>query len=61
MHALFDLDHMGHESMTGSMRADFHQKFSEADLARFPVRQLSFPVDPQKVVRLFGSLLKLKD
>ena len=58
LHVLFDLDGMGHPSMSGSMRIDFHQ---EADLARFPVRQLSFPVDPQKVVRLFGSLKKLPD
>jgi hypothetical protein len=61
LHVLFDLDRMGHESMSGSMRVDFKQPFTEQDLARFPVRQLSFPVDPQKVVRLFGSLLKLKD
>ena len=61
MHVLFDLDRMGHESMRGSMRIDFTQPFTDQDLARFPVRQLSFPVDPQKVVRLSGSLLKLKD
>jgi len=61
LHLLFDLDRMGHASMSGSMRVDFHQKFGDAELAGFPVRRLSFPVDAQKVVRLFGSLARLKD
>ena len=61
MHVVFELDRMGHASMSGSMRIDFKHAFTEADLAGFPVRQLSFPVDPQKVVRQWGSLLKLKD
>ena len=61
LHVVFELDRMGHQSMRGSMRIDFKQELTEADLARFPVGQLSFPVDPQKVVRLWGSLLKLKD
>ena len=60
LHVLFDLDHV-HPSTSGSMRADFRHRFSEGDLARFPVRQGSFAVDPQKVVRLFGSLKKLPD
>jgi len=58
MHVLFDLDHV-HPSTRGTMRIDFHQELTEQQLASFPVRQLSFPVDPQKVVRLFGSLKKL--
>jgi hypothetical protein len=58
LHVLFDLDRV-HPSTHGSMRVDFRQPFTEADLARFPVRRLSFPVDPQKVVRLFGSLKRL--
>jgi hypothetical protein len=40
---------------------EFRHEFSEGDLAPFPVRQGSFAVDPQKVVRLFGSLKKLPD
>jgi hypothetical protein len=60
LHVEFDLDEM-HPSTSGSMRIDFHDELSDSDLVQFPVRQGSFPVDPQKVVRLFGSLLKLKD
>ena len=57
---LFDLDRV-HPSMDGSMRIDFHQDFTEQQLAGFPQRQLSFAVDRQKVVRLFGSLKKLPE
>jgi hypothetical protein len=60
LHVLFDLDRT-HPSMRGSMRIDFRQELSEAHLARFPVKELSFPVDPQKVVRLFGSLKNLPE
>jgi hypothetical protein len=58
LHVVFDLDRV-HPSCGGEMRIDFRHELSQADLARFPSRQLSFPVDPQKVVRLFGSLKKL--
>ena len=60
LHVVFDLDRV-HPSCHGEMRLDFRDEISEADLARFPARQLSFAVDPQKVVRLFGSLKKLPD
>ena len=43
------------------MKIDFRQELSEEALARFPVRQMSFSVDPQKVVRMFGSLKKLPE
>jgi hypothetical protein len=59
-HVRFDLDRV-HPSFQGEMRIDFRQELSESDLARFPARELSFPVDPQKVMRLFGSLRKLPD
>jgi hypothetical protein len=55
---LFELDRVD-PSTHGSMRIDFHQELTEPQLASFPVRRLSFPVDPQKVIRLFGSLKKL--
>jgi hypothetical protein len=58
LHVRFDLARL-HPSCGGEMRIDFHQDLAETDLARFPVRTLSFPVDPQKVVRMFGSLKKL--
>jgi hypothetical protein len=60
LHVVFDLDRV-HPSCHGEMRLDFRDEISEADLTRFPARQLSFLVDPQKVVRLFGSLKKLPD
>ena len=60
MHVVFDLGRV-HPSCHGEMRLDFRDEISEADLALFPARQLSFAVDPQKVVRLFGSLKKLTD
>jgi hypothetical protein len=56
----FDLGRV-HPSFQGEMRIDFRQELSESDLAWFPARELSFPVDPQKVMRLFGSLRKLPD
>jgi hypothetical protein len=58
LHVRFDLDRV-HPSCHGEMRIDFRQELSDADLARLPARHVSFPVDPQKVVRLFGSLRKL--
>ena len=58
MHVAFDLDEV-HPSTSGSMRIDFHDELSDSDLLRLPMREGSFPVDPQKVVRLFGSLKKL--
>jgi len=58
LHVVFDLDRV-HGSSSGEMRIDFRQELSESELAGFPARDLSFQVDPQKVVRLFGSLRKL--
>lgn len=58
LHVHFDLGRV-HPACSGEMRIDFHQEMSDADLARFPTTHLSFNVDPQKVVRLFGSLMKL--
>jgi hypothetical protein len=58
LHVVFDLDRV-HPSCQGEMRIDFHEAIPDADLARFPNRNLTFDVDPQKVVRLFGSLKKL--
>jgi len=60
LHVLFDLDRV-HPSCKGEMKIDFRQELSEEALARFPVRQMSFSVDPQKVVRMFGSLKKLPE
>jgi hypothetical protein len=58
LHVNFDLARV-HPSCGGEMRIDFRQELVEMDLALMPVRTMSFPVDPQKVVRLFGSLKKL--
>jgi hypothetical protein len=56
----FDLDRV-HPSCHGELRVEFRQPLTDAQLAAFPARQLSFRVDPQKVVRLFGSLKKLPE
>jgi hypothetical protein len=58
LHVRFDLDRV-HPSCHGELRVEFRQPLTDAQLASFPVRELSFGVDPQKVVRLFGSLKKL--
>jgi len=60
LHVDFDLDKV-HPATSGTMRIDFHQDLTETELLAFPMRSGSFPVDPQKVVRLFGSLKKLPD
>lgn len=58
LHLVFDPDRM-HQATRGELRIDFRAEIPEADLARFPSRQVTFSVDPQKVVRLWGSLSKL--
>ena len=58
LHVRFDLDRV-HPSCHGQMRLDFHEKLSDLVLEQIPVRGGSFAVDPQKVVRLFGSRSKL--
>jgi len=60
LHVVFDLDRM-HRATSGELRIDFKAEILEQDLARFPARQLTFSVDPQKVVRLWGSLSKLPE
>jgi hypothetical protein len=60
LHLHFDLDRV-HPSCHGSMRIEYKQSLTDQQLAQFPERELSFQVDPQKVVRLFGSLKKLPD
>ncbi|MFN2593894.1 MAG: hypothetical protein ABR579_03270 [Actinomycetota bacterium] len=60
LHVVFDLDKV-HPSCSGEMKLDFRQELSGEDLSRFPMREMSIAVDPQKVVRLFGSLKKLPE
>lgn len=60
LHVRFDLDRV-HPSCHGELRLEFRQPLTDAQLATFPARELSFGVDPQKVVRLFGSLKKLPE
>jgi hypothetical protein len=60
LHVRFDLDRV-HPACHGEMRIEFRQALTGEQLAAFPARELSFGVDPQKVVRLFGSLKKLPD
>lgn len=58
LHVSWDLDRV-HPSCHGRMRLDFRAPLTAGQLAAFPIREITFPVDPQKVVRLFGSLRKL--
>jgi hypothetical protein len=58
LHVVFDLDRV-HASCHGELRVHFHEQLTDVELGRFPSRRLSFRVDPQKVVRLTGSLKKL--
>ncbi len=60
VHLLFDLDHVD-ASTSGKMTIDYREEIPADVVARFPVRELSFTLDPQKVVRLFGSLKKIPD
>ena len=60
LHVKFDLDRV-HPSCHGELRLEFRQPLTGEQLAAFPARELSFGVDPQKVVRLFGSLKKLPE
>ena len=54
LHVAFDLDRV-YEGCRGELRLDFRDEIPPGALATFPVTNRSFPVDPQKVVRLFGS------
>jgi hypothetical protein len=60
LHVRFDLDRV-HPSCHGELRVEFRQPLTDAQLGAFPAGELSFGVDPQKVVRLFGSLKKLPE
>ena len=60
LHVVFDLDAV-HPSCQGELRVDFREAIEPDVLARLPVRELRFAVDPQAVVRLWGSRMKLPD
>jgi hypothetical protein len=60
LHVVFDLDDV-HPSCRGEMRLDFRAAIPRDVLARFPATELRFAVDPQRVVRLWGSRSKLPD
>ena len=58
LHVVFDLDAV-HPSCHGELRVDFREEIEPDVLARFPTRELRFAVDPQAVVRMWGSRSKL--
>jgi hypothetical protein len=60
LHVDFDLDEV-HPSCRGELRVHFREAMPPDVLARLPARELRFPVDPQAVVRLWGSRMKLPD
>jgi hypothetical protein len=41
------------------MKLHFKEAISDSDLARFPVREITFRVDPEEVVRFTGSRKQL--
>ena len=60
LHVDFDLDAV-HPSCHGELRVHFRETMAPDVLARLPVRELRFPVDPQAVVHLWGSRMKVPD
>ena len=60
LHVRFDLDRV-HPLCHGELRVGFRQPLTDVQPVAFPARELSFGLDPQKVVRLFGSLKKLPE
>jgi hypothetical protein len=58
LHVLWDLDRV-HPACRGSMELHFKVAIADADLDRFPVRRITFGVDPQTVVRFLGSRRRL--
>ncbi len=60
LHIVWDLDRV-HPACGGTLKLDFKEAIPDAELAQLPVKQLSFAVDPAKVVRFTGSLKKLPD
>jgi hypothetical protein len=60
LHVRFDLDAV-HPSCHGELRIHFREALAPEVLASFPAKELRFPVDPQAVVHLWGSRMKLPD
>ena len=60
LHVAFDLDAV-HPSCSGELRLDFRAEIPAGVLEQLPATQLRFPVDPQRVVRLWGSRSKIPD
>jgi hypothetical protein len=58
LHVLWDLDRV-HPACRGTMHLQFKETIGKADLARFPVRQITFRVDPDSVVRFLGNRRRL--
>jgi hypothetical protein len=58
LHVVWDMDRV-HPSCRGTMKLHVEAEVPETALVQFPVKQMSFNVDPQKVVRFTGSLRKL--
>ena len=58
LHVVWDMDRV-HPACRGTMKLHFKGAISDTDLARFPVREITFQVDPAEVVRFTGSRKKL--
>jgi hypothetical protein len=58
LHVLWDLDRV-HPACRGTMELQFKETIGKADLARFPVRQITFGVNPDSVVRFLGNRRRL--
>jgi hypothetical protein len=58
LHVVWDMDRV-HPACRGTMKLHFKDAIPDADLAQFPVKKITFQVDPAKVVRFTGSRKKL--
>jgi hypothetical protein len=58
LHVLWDMDRV-HPACRGSMEVHFKVTIADADLERFPVRRITFNLDPQSVIRFVGSRRRL--
>ncbi len=58
LHVVWDMGRV-HPACRGTMTLHFKEAIRDADLAQFPVRKITFRVDPARVVRFTGSLKKL--
>jgi hypothetical protein len=58
LRVLWDMDRV-HPACRGSMELHFKVAITDTNLERFPIRRMTFNVDPQSVIRFVGSRRRL--